>query len=188
MKRIVQLIAALLAATVVAACGGDTPDHNSVDTRFAQAMIPHHQQAVDMVDLVATRTQNTRVRTLATRIHAAQTPEITTMTGWLADWSEPVPSAANAHQDGHQEHTHGAGHTGPGMMSDEDMTALANTSGAAFDTMFLTMMIDHHQGAIDMASTEIQGGRYAPAKDLAARIRTTQTTEIAAMRTLLATV
>ncbi|MCM3883686.1 DUF305 domain-containing protein [Frankia sp. R82] len=216
MKRLVLFVSALLAAAFLTACGSSTPDHNSTDTRFAQDMIPHHRQAVDMVGLVSTRTQNAQIRALATQIHAAQTPEIVTMTGWLTAWSEPVPSAVDSASadDGHPTHTHRiggheghdtsghdtsghdtsghgtsadgtAGKAGMGMMSDEDLAALAKTSGTAFDTMFLTMMITHHEGAIAMAAMELQGGRYPPAKQLAEHIRTSQTAEIATMRGLL---
>jgi uncharacterized protein (DUF305 family) len=73
----------------------------------------------------------------------------------------------------------------PGMMSDEDMTALEKATGAEFDQMFLTMMIEHHEGAIEMARTEQADGEYADAKALAEDIETAQTEEIQTMQGLL---
>ncbi|MEO3781780.1 DUF305 domain-containing protein [Actinocorallia sp. B10E7] len=156
--------------------------HNAQDVAFAQGMIPHHRQAVEMADLAATRAGSQQVKDLAAKIKAAQDPEITTMSGWLTAWGEQVPA------DGMHGMDHGTGHPGqgmPGMMSETDMAGLAKLSGTGFDTRFLKMMIAHHEGAVTMATTEKSEGAYGPAKDLAASIITGQSTEIDQMKKLL---
>ncbi|MBP0457872.1 DUF305 domain-containing protein [Streptomyces montanisoli] len=152
-----------------------TGAHNAQDVAFAQAMIPHHRQAVTMARLAASRAGSSSVKSLAAGIARAQGPEITTMSGWLTAWGRPVPPAA-AH----------SAHMGQGMMSDADMAALRKETGAAFDTAFLRMMIGHHRGAVAMAHKEHADGAYGPAQHLAASITSSQTAEIARMRTLLA--
>ena len=148
---------------------------NDADVAFAQHMIVHHRQAVEMADLAAERAGSASVKTLAADIKAAQAPEIATMTTWLGTWGAAAP-------DGH-----GAGHeTMPGMMSEADMTKLAGAQGDAFDERFLTMMIAHHEGAITMAQTEVSDGSSPEAKTLAGKITAAQQAEIAAMKTLLA--
>jgi uncharacterized protein (DUF305 family) len=139
---------------------------NAADTTFAQQMIPHHQQAVEMAKMVPSRTKNPAVVSLAQQIQQAQAPEIALMTGWLTQWgAAPM-----------------AGMTGmPGMMSDADMAGLEKETGAAFDKQWLQMMIGHHQGAIDMANTELKQGTSADAKQLAQKIITGQQAEITTM-------
>jgi len=171
--------------------------HNAQDVAFAQAMIPHHQQAVAMADLAASRAKSQQVKTLAAQIKQAQGPEITTMSGWLTAWGESVPQADPTSTAGTPASISGMtgmdGMSGtdssaspmPGMMGDADMTKLAGLSGAAFDTAFLEMMVSHHQGAIDMAKTEQAKGGYAPAKQLAASIVTSQSAQITTMNQLL---
>jgi uncharacterized protein (DUF305 family) len=159
------------------ASGGDdkpaaTEEHNAADVVFAQGMIPHHEQAVEMAKMARTSAESAEVKQLATAIAGAQTPEIETMSGWLGDWGEEVPSLADM--------TEHAGHAG--MMSAEDMTALQGAKGAAFDRMFLEMMIQHHEGAVEMARTEQDKGRFTAAKELAADIEKSQTAEIATMK------
>ncbi|MGS2615524.1 DUF305 domain-containing protein [Micromonospora sp. LZ34] len=148
------------------------------DVMFAQMMIPHHRQAVEMADLAATRAAEPEVKRLAGQIRAAQAPEIATMTGWLAAWGHPAPSAGarTPHQD----------HGMPGMMSDADMQGLAAASGQDFDRRFLTMMIAHHEGAVTMAEDELTDGANAEAKALAREIITAQRAEIAMMKEVLA--
>lgn len=183
MKKFSALAAATLAAALaLAGCGG--PDEspqtaaqfNDADVTFAQDMIPHHRQAIEMAMLADGRADRPEVKSLATDIERAQDPEIQTMTGWLEAWGEEVP-----------EHASGMDHGGtdmPGMMSAEDMKALGQASGAAFDRMFLEMMIRHHEGAIQMARTEQANGKNADAIALAKQIEAAQTAEIATMREL----
>jgi uncharacterized protein (DUF305 family) len=104
------------------------------DIMFAQMMIPHHQQAVDMGTLAETRASSPEVKALAAQIKAEQAPEIEQMKGWL--------KSANASLD--MGHDMGMG----GMLTESDMSALKNATGAAFDRLYLEGMIGHHKGAI----------------------------------------
>jgi uncharacterized protein (DUF305 family) len=153
--------------------------HNDHDVMFAQMMIPHHQQAIEMAELAGTRAKNPQVKALARQIEQAQDPEIKTMTGWLAQWGVQVPEPGG--MEGMEGMDHGGG---SGMMSDQDVTKLQKASGAEFDSMFLTMMIEHHEGAVTMAKQQQAQGTYAPAKTMAATIIATQTAEINQMRQL----
>jgi len=179
--RISTILGAIAATTVLAACGSDADpaaaDHNAADVTFATEMIPHHRQAVEMAEMAATRAESPEVLQLAEEIAGAQEPEIETMSGWLEAWDEPVP-----------EEMDGMDHGGmTGMMSEEQMQALEAATGAAFDEMFLEMMIEHHTGAIQMAQTEQKDGQYADAVELAAQIEEAQQAEIETMRELLGT-
>jgi uncharacterized protein (DUF305 family) len=139
---------------------------------FAQMVIPHHQQAIEMADLALKNAQSADVTDLAGQIKAAQNPEIRTMTQWLRDWEAAAPTPM--------------GHGGSGgMMSEAEMSALASAQGADFDRMWLTMMIKHHQGAVEMAETEVAKGRNADAKTLADEIIKAQNAEITEMTALL---
>ena len=167
--------------------------HNDQDVAFAAGMIPHHRQAVVMADLAPDRARSQAVKDLAVKIKAAQDPEIATMSGWLSAWGEQVPAGDMPGMDHGTDHgtdhgmDHGTGEDGgmPGMMSEEDMAGLEKSSGAEFDTLFLKMMIAHHEGAVTMAATEKEQGSYGPAKDLAASIITSQSAEIDQMKKLL---
>jgi len=205
MKRIAPVFAAALTALALAACnsatGSSAPTattspsagataattagpsagtsaeaHNQADVTFAQSMIPHHKEAVAMAQLAPSRANSPQVKTLATAIQGAQDPEITTMTGWLTSWSQPTEMAEMDMS------------SMPGMMSATEMADLGKLSGAAFDRQFLTMMTKHHQGAVQMATTELSQGQYPAAKSLAQSIVKSQTAEIARMKTLLAQV
>jgi uncharacterized protein (DUF305 family) len=152
---------------------------NDADVTFVQAMIPHHQQAVQMADMADGRAADAEVKQLAGNIQAAQQPEIDTMTGWLTAWGKPAPEP-------HMSMGSGTGHGSmPGMMTDADMAKLMDAKGAAFDKQFLTMMIAHHEGAIEMAQTEVAQGSNPQAKALAQKIITDQQAEIATMKTIL---
>jgi uncharacterized protein (DUF305 family) len=162
--------------------GGGPAAFNDADVAFAQMMIPHHRQAVDMATLADTRATDPQVKQLAAQIKAAQQPEIETMTGWLTRWGKPTtaPSGMPGMDMG------GAGHGSvPGMMSDADMGRLTAASGKDFDRQFCTMMIAHHQGAIQMAKQEQTAGGNADANALAARIATGQQAEIDTMNKIL---
>lgn len=150
---------------------------NDADVTFAQGMIPHHQQAIEMAQMASERAQDSRVLDLASRIEAAQQPEIATLTGWLKEWG--------AEDDGMGGMDHGGMDHGGGMMSEEDMNALMAASGAEFDRLFLEQMIEHHTGAVEMATTEAGEGQNTEALAMANNIRDTQNAEIAEMRQLL---
>ncbi len=185
------LFGVAIALTLVAAACGDsggsatpsTAAFNDADVSFAQGMIPHHAQAVEMADIASTRASSAKVKDLASRIKAAQGPEIATMTAWLKSWNKPVTASSGGGMAGMAGM--GSGASAMGMMSDADMKGLGAASGAAFDKMFLTMMIDHHKGAIDMAKTEQTDGKFAATKALAGSIVTAQQAEIDEMGKLL---
>lgn len=162
----------------------DTAAHNDADVMFAQHMIPHHQQAVEMSDvLLAKQGIDPRVTELATQIKGAQAPEIEQMQGWLKQWGNPpMPSMSQMPQHGHATKTWPAMQ---GMVSEADMTALRNAQGVEAAKLYLTHMIAHHEGAITMAQDEIKDGQYAAAVDMAHAIVKTQQQEIDTMRQIL---
>ena len=196
-------VVAVLAATALAsvACGSDPSGgsdgtsqtagatgseasdaaFNDADVTFAQQMIPHHQQAVQMAEMAEGRASGAAVKELAEKIRGAQGPEIATMTGWLESWGEDVPMDMS-----HGDMGHGTGGSAmPGMMDADQMRALEDATGAAWDRMFLQMMIEHHEGAIEMAEAEVRDGENPDAVDLADTIITDQQAEIEHMRVLL---
>jgi len=198
-RRAALVAATATAALVLAACGNDSDSdsgssghdmssmssapasteagaHNSQDVSFAQGMIPHHRQALEMAKMAADQASSAQVRDLAARVEKAQDPEITTMSGWLKSWNEDVP-----------EDMPGMDMSGgmPGMMDTKDMNKLVKASGKEFDTMFLTMMVEHHKGAVEMATTEKNKGKYAAATKMADDIITAQNAEIDEMNKLL---
>lgn len=195
--RVVLFAIIPLTAAVLAACGsGDgsgmpgmnhgsmsSPtavpgaDHAASDVQFAQMMIAHHQQAVEMSTLAATRAHDPEITTLAAQIKAAQQPEIDTMTGWLNGWGQPT-----AQPSGHDMPGMGAM---PGMVSDTEMQQLQQSTGVDFDRMFARMMIGHHNGAIQMAKDEIASGTNPDAKTLAQQVIATQTAEVAQLQKIL---
>jgi uncharacterized protein (DUF305 family) len=153
-------------------------DHNDADVKFAQMMIPHHAQAVEMSDLILAKTEiPATVTALATKIKEAQGPEIDTMTSWLKSWNEPTEMAA-----GHS--MSGSGMSG--MMDEAVMKELQAAQGTDAARLFLTQMIAHHEGAVTMAKTETSEGKNAEAVDLSKKIVTAQEAEIKEMQELLA--
>ena len=190
----------LALAVTLTACGassgtttGDTSAAADVgatagDVAFAQLMIPHHAQAVDMADMALEQAQSDDVRRLAEQIRSAQDPEITTMTGWLQDWGAP-PTMPGSDADGmpgmdHSGHDMG-GVTTEGMMSADDMAALAQARGTEFDRMWLEMMIAHHEGAVTMARQVLATTTEPAVTTLARDVVEGQTAEITTMRQLL---
>src|SRR5690606_5303950 len=117
--------------------------HSPADTAFMQHMIVHHQQAVDMAALVAERTNNPALIAIAGRITAAQADEMTFMRQWLTAHGEPLAMP-------HTDQSAHAGHAMKGMASAEQMAALAEARGTAFDRLFLQLMVPHHRGALEM--------------------------------------
>ncbi len=164
------------------------------DVAFAQMMIPHHEQAVEMADLALERATTPEVRELATQVKGAQDPEIATMRGWLEEWGAPQTMPGTDGTEGMDHSTMGhdmggmgdMGGTGEGMMTGEQMDALASASGAAFDRMWLTMMIAHHEGAVVMARSVLGTTQDAEVTELAEAIVAGQEDEITTMQGLLA--
>jgi len=173
------------------AMSGQQASHNADDVTFAQQMIPHHSQALEMAKLVPSRSTNPKVTDLASRIEKAQDPEIQQMQGWLTTWgagsTSTMPSTTGESMPGMGTSSMPPMTSGsmPGMMSDADMKNLEQAKGAEFDKMWLDMMIKHHQGAIDMAKTELEKGSNADAKALAQKIIDAQQAEITEMQGLL---
>lgn len=143
---------------------------SSDDIMFAQMMIPHHEQAIEMSTLAETRAENPEVKALAAKIKAAQAPEIEIMKGWL------TKAGASAHMG----HTMGM----DGMLSEAEMQALRNATGKEFDRLFLEGMIAHHEGAVEMTSM-VTGSKNEDAHSLGHAIDDSQTDEIAFMKELL---
>lgn len=195
MQRVTGVLAA--AALVLTACGGEddpagstipeSADFNDADVSFATDMIPHHAQALLMVDMAVNRDVSPELAGLLDQIRDAQAPEIEMMTDWLEDWEQPVPETGRGHGDTESDGDMGdmSGMDMPGMMSSEEMGSLESASKANFEDMWFTMMIEHHEGAIAMAETEIDDGEFADAKALAEDITQSQAAEIASMESLL---
>jgi len=194
--RLPLLALALLVSLAAAACSSDdgpptvdaggttqTAEHNEADVSFAQEMIRHHSQAIEMAQLAGDRAERPEVKDLAARVEAAQGPEIATLEGWLGDWGEDLPSDG-MDMDGMD--MEGMDMEGTGMMTDEEMSMLESASGAAFDRLFLEMMIRHHAGAIDMAEAQLRDGQYPDALEMAQEIKDAQEAEVAEMEALLA--
>lgn len=178
---LVKAAAALALVVTLSACGSPNPeqsaDHNAADVAFAQNMIPHHRQAVEMAAMVPSRSTNPDVRVMATHISSDQQAEIRTMTGLLAAWGEPA--------GGHGNHGDHRAMAMPGMVDVATLDQIRSMRGPAFDTLWITAMIEHHEGAITMAQTEIADGRSPEAVKLAKLIIDAQQREIAQMNNLV---
>lgn len=199
-------VAGLALLLILSGCGGDDgakspqklseTEHNKADVAFATDMIPHHAQAMSMVDMTMDRDLDPEVQELVDAIRAAQTPEIETMSSWLQEWGEEVPATMRDHvnggHDGHgdeessmSDSMEGMDGDMPGMMSGKDMETLKDAPDAKFQDLWLKMMVEHHQGAIEMSEAEKDEGRFKPAVDLAGTIIKTQSTEIDTMEKMV---
>lgn len=153
-------------------------DVNEADVTFTSGMIAHHEQAIEMSDIVLAKTGvDERVVALAEEIKAAQGPEIEQLRDWLAEWGVEEAAAAGEHG------SHGSG----GMISEEGIAALQAADGAAASKLFLEQMIEHHEGALVMAEPAVEDGENADVVALAQSVIDAQTAEIDHMRELLAT-
>ncbi|MGC5054203.1 DUF305 domain-containing protein [Micromonospora sp. DT48] len=150
------------------------PPHNNADVRFVTMMIPHHEQALVMARLVADRGENPQLKIIAERILAAQGPEIKVLEAWLAD--------RGLDRDSGGDHRHRMS----GMQSAEALNRLTAARGAEFDRMFVAMMTDHHQGAIDMGKEALTLGSDITVNELASSVVVEQSVEINRMRQALA--
>ncbi|MET9498728.1 DUF305 domain-containing protein [Streptomyces sp. NPDC006552] len=144
---------------------------NSADVRYAQMMIEHHQQALKMTELAPEQAKSGQLKRLAERISAAQKPEIAVMRGWLKQHHRV------ASPEGHDAHA-----AMPGMASAAQLKSLRAARGAAFDTLFLKLMITHHQGAVTMATEVKSEGNDVQVEEMADDVIAQQTTEISRMR------
>jgi uncharacterized protein (DUF305 family) len=199
MRRCITVLAGVLAgALLLTACGDDDPDttgaeggdsspgavqvdYNDQDTEFALSMRAHHAQAIEMSDMVLSADPTPEVADLAERIKAAQGPEIEQLDEMLDHMGVEADSSGG----------HGTGHdTGgmpmhEGMMTDDQMGMLAEAHGVEACRQFLSLMQEHHRGAIASADKQLQNGRYEPALDMARNIRNSQSDEITVMERLL---
>jgi len=191
--RVLAAIATFAAAIVLSSCGtaatqnqglsasatstDQVAAHNADDVMFAQMMIPHHQQAVEVAAMVPDRSNNPDVIALAAKIAGEQQPEIDTMKALLLQWN--VDPNEMSHESGH------AGMAMTGMVNDATMVRLDSLKGASFDMLWLQSMISHHQGAIEMAKTEIADGKSADLITLAKNIVAAQQAEIDQMKQML---
>ncbi|GAB3603924.1 DUF305 domain-containing protein [Microbacterium aureliae] len=149
---------------------------NEADVMFTRMMIPHHEQAVEMSDLLLGKDDiDADVADLAQQIKDAQQPEIDQMEEWLDEWDVDMPGSDGDHM----------GH-GDGMMSEGDMDALEDAEGAEASKLFLEQMIQHHEGALEMAEVALENGESADVRALAEAIVESQTAEIELMREMLA--
>jgi len=189
---LLSIIAALFISIVLVASGGmrdsDSDNnhmgmmnghgHNSNsqmvgnDAMFLQMMIPHHEQAVVMSDLALSTSKNADVLKLAKQIRDAQAPEIIKMQGWLSD--------AGLNEDPGHSMGDGMG----GMLSDSEISTLKESTGKAFDKLFLTGMIAHHEGAINMVMM-IENSSNSDISNLGKEIVKSQAAEIELMKQLL---
>ena len=145
---------------------------NGSDEMFLQMMIPHHEQAVEMSNLALAKSKNPEVLKLAQQIKDGQSAEITQMNSWLDNAGMPADMG------------HEMGHDMGGMMGPEDMTALQSASGTAFDKLFLTSMIAHHEGALHMVLM-IKDSSDPKLLTLRDNIIKTQSAELETMKKLL---
>lgn len=151
---------------------------NAADISFLAGMKPHHQQAVEMSDMVLAADPPEPVAEVARQIKAAQAPEIEQMDMMLKDLGQATDGAGHG-----GAHSAGAGHGG--MMSDVDMAALMDAEGTDAARRYLEGMIAHHKGAIEAAEAELRDGRYEPARQLATSIAKDQAAQITKMEGLL---
>lgn len=156
---------------------------NDADTRFVRMMIPHHHQALVLSRLAPDRTANSEVRALAERIDAEQTVEIATMQQWQEfngfDTTDPASAYEMMMQDPAMIEM-------MGMATQAELDQLETLSGSAFDQLFLQLMIDHHQGAVDMCVEVMTNGQEPVLQSMANEMLTTQTTQIFQMQAMLA--
>jgi uncharacterized protein (DUF305 family) len=148
------------------------PPYNSLDVSFVRMMIPHHAQAVQMAALAPDRTDSPQIRAVADRIRVAQEPEIGFMRSWLQ--ARQLPPDASGHDHG----------TMPGMQSPDEIQRLTGARGADFDRLFVQMMTEHHQGAVEMATNLLKVGSDLSLSELATSIAHEQAVEINRMREL----
>lgn len=142
---------------------------------FAQMMIPHHQQAITMSEHELAVGADPAVKDLAGHIEQAQAPEIRTMQGWLAAWQAPAEPGGMTGHRGHSD----------GMMAPQQMDEFQQARGEQADRLFLQMMIQHHQGAVDMGRSEQQRGQAPEAERLASSIVDSQQAQISQMQHML---
>ena len=157
---------------------GISAEHNDADIAFIKDMHPHHEGAIAMAELAPDKAASAEVKDLATRIAAAQDPEMTLMESMAKAWGTELAAEGGGHGGGHSSGQDG------GM--EDDAAALGKLSGSAFDKEFLVRMLAHHEGALTMSKTELADGKNEQARKLATDIIAAQEAEIAEMKALQA--
>ncbi|NDD97091.1 MAG: DUF305 domain-containing protein [Actinobacteria bacterium] len=194
MKKNHSLIAIALVVVLVA-CGSNSSDttggsdtttasestmnsFNDADVMFAQMMIPHHEQAIEMSDIALDPTvgASQQILDLATQIKAAQDPEITQMKNLLTAWNMPIAAESGMDHSSMMS----------GMMSSDEMAELGKKMGKDFDVAWAEAMIAHHEGAIEMANTVLDDGTNAEIRELAQVIVKGQQAEIETLQSIVA--
>lgn len=160
-----------------------TGDHNGADESFATGMLAHHAQALEMTEMAQERDLAPEVEELVAQIEETQSAEMETLTGWLESWDATIPDLAgkSAEEMGAMTDSDGV----DGLMSEMSMRQLRNAPDTAFEDVWLSLMIAHHQTAVTLAETEIAEGENADAVALAEQIRTSQSAELATMQDLV---
>ena len=168
------IFSALLAVTLLSGCGqsstAETADLNDADVMFAQMMIPHHEQAIEMSEIALDPASgaSAAIQDLAIRIRDAQDPEIELMKGFLATWGAPVTPEDGVDHSSMME----------GMLTVEELDELAGLQGSEFDKRWAQAMIAHHKGAVAMAEDVLADGKNAETRRLAEEIIANQQAEI----------
>lgn len=189
MKYTNKFLISVVAAFALASCGGSSSsepadssaavsvEFNDDDVMFAQMMIPHHEQAIELSDIALDPTvaAGDAVKSLATQIKAAQDPEIQTMTQMLTEWNQSLT------MDDAMDHSDMMS----GMLTADQLANLSTLRGAEFDREWMLAMIAHHEGAIEMALAVLQDGKNSAVRDLANAIISGQEAEINEMRNLI---
>ena len=195
MKRALLVPLLLLAA----ACGSEpeaaskipeSEPFNDADVAFATEMVPHHAQALSMVDLTVGRDLSPDVAALAEQVRAAQAPEIEQLVDLLEAWEQPIPETSRDHVNaGHGEHADAGPlpehEEMPGMASADELAALESARGKDFEQMWLGLMAAHHDGAVEMAQEELDSGEDPAALALAESIIETQEAELEQIEAML---
>ena len=155
----------------------DAVGFNDSDLNFTQMMIPHHEQAIEMADIALDPLvgASDSVKAIATRIKNAQDSEVTKMKAFLTSWKERLTGDSSDHHSDQMS----------GMLSAEDIKKLSSLRGAEFDREWMTGMIEHHEGAIEMAKDVLKDGKDSAVKALANLVATVQDSEILEMKKLL---
>lgn len=186
------LLTALSAVVILAGCSaandsnvnnGSNSDTSQIqsfnddDVMFAQMMIPHHEQAIEMADIALdpTTEAGNPIKDLATRIKDSQDPEIEIMTDLLTQWGQPTTADADVDHSSMME----------GMLTIEELDSMSGLRGDEFDRTWIEAMIAHHEGAVSMAEDVLERGVSPQLRALAEDIISTQQQEVAEMRALL---
>ena len=150
--------------------GAEDAEPTGTDQEFAQQMLAHHRQAIDLAVLASKNGESSQVKDLATRIQQGQQPEIDQIKVWLGLTGGQKPGSAPEDSGEHADM--------PGMQSPQKMQQLSQMRGADFDRAWSQVMVDHHQGALQMARTELEEGAAPQMRQIAEKVIATQQAEI----------